>query len=153
MSDTLRNRPIAFSLRLPVVLGLEESVDGTLLEYLTEQGHRAVLVEGGAHADPRSVDLHAAAIWQVLVVAGLLDADKIPGFARHRRLLDEAGAGLPRVLELRHRHPIEPTDRFEMQPGLRGFMTVPKGRLLARDRNGEIRAPESGLLLMPLYQK
>ena len=33
MSDTLANRKLAFALPIPVILGLEESIDGTLLEH------------------------------------------------------------------------------------------------------------------------
>jgi hypothetical protein len=32
------------------------------------------------------------------------------------------------------------------------FQPVIRGQLLARDRNGEIRAPENGRILLPLYQ-
>ena len=40
-----------------------------------------------------------------------------------------------------------------MNPGYSNFQMVKKGDLLAEDKNGEIRAPNSGILLMPLYQK
>ncbi|MHC4922511.1 MAG: hypothetical protein ACYTG4_00315 [Planctomycetota bacterium] len=59
---------------------------------------------------------------------------------------------MPRVVEIRYRHHIEPSDEFRMEPGFRSFDVVETGQLLARDRNGEIRARQSGRLLMPLYQ-
>ena len=34
LGDTLRNRRLAFPLRTPIVLGLEETIEGTLLSYL-----------------------------------------------------------------------------------------------------------------------
>ncbi len=153
ISDRLPNRPIAFALPGPVILGLEETVDGTLLEFLTEEGHRAIVIEGGQHADPASVDNHEAAIWLGLAAAGALDIADVPDHDQMRRRLREATKGLPRVVELRHRHAIAEQNGFVMEPGFVGFQPVRQGDLLARHAAGEIRAPESGRILMPLYQE
>jgi succinylglutamate desuccinylase len=153
MSDTLRNRRLALGLPLPVILGLEESVDGTMLDYLTEQGHDAIVVEGGQHDDPGSVDRHEATIWLMLLSAGLLRRHELPDLDRWRALLQEASAGLPRVCELRYRHAIPTGAGFEMTGGHRGFERIRAGEVLARDTGGDVRAPESGYLLMPLYQR
>ncbi|MHC4548472.1 MAG: succinylglutamate desuccinylase/aspartoacylase family protein [Planctomycetota bacterium] len=153
MSDTLRNRRLAFALPTSVVLGLEESVDGTLLEFLTEQGHTAVMVEAGRHDDPGCVDLHEAVIWLGLAAAGALKPGEIPDHAAHRERLHEASRGMPRVTELRYRHPVVPGDGFRMRPGYRGLQPVRESEVLAHDHRGEIRAPGRGRILMPLYQK
>jgi succinylglutamate desuccinylase len=55
-------------------------------------------------------------------------------------------------LELRYRHPVIPGDGFKMLPGMRSFQRVGEGEVLAQDRNGSVRSPEAGRLLMPLYQ-
>ena len=39
-----------------------------------------------------------------------------------------------------------------MEPGFANIQPVARGQLLARDRRGEIRAPEDCLVVMPLYQ-
>jgi succinylglutamate desuccinylase len=39
-----------------------------------------------------------------------------------------------------------------MEPGFRNFQAVRRGEVLARDRMGEIKASETGLILLPLYQ-
>jgi succinylglutamate desuccinylase len=39
-----------------------------------------------------------------------------------------------------------------MEPGFTNFQAVRRGKVLARDRTGEIKASETGLILMPLYQ-
>jgi succinylglutamate desuccinylase len=152
MSDTLRNRRIAFALSGPVILGLEESVDGTLLEYVTEAGHTAVLVESGQHDCPESVDRHEAVIWVSLVAAGAMAARDVPDYREHQRLLHTVNGGLPRVLELRRRRGVEPGDGFRMIPGFRGFTKVQEGDVLAHDLRGEVRAEEDGYILLPLYQ-
>ncbi len=153
ISDRLPNRPIAFALPGPVILGLEETVDGTLLEFLTEEGHRAIVIEGGQHADPASVDNHEAAIWLALQAVCARDAANVPDNEQMRRRLRQAPKGLPRVVELRHRHTITEGNGFVMEPGFVGFKPVRQGDLLARHAAGEIRAPVSGRILMPLYQE
>jgi len=153
MSDTLRNRRIAFAWPGTVILGLEESVDGTLIEHLTESGHIAVVVEAGQHEDPGSVALHEAVIWLGLVAAGALRREDLPGGDVWRRRMAQASRGLPRVVEVRYRHAIRHGDGFRMRPGYLGLQPVRRGEVLAEDRAGEIRAPEAGRILMPLYQE
>ena len=153
MSDTLRNRRIAFALPPTVILGLEETVDGTLLEYLTERGHTAVVVEAGQHDAPASVAIHEAVLWMGLTAAGALTPREVPDFAAHRARLHEASRDQPRVVELRHRHPVDASDGFRMEPGYRGLQPVAQGELLGRDRGGEVRAPQRGRIVLPLYQE
>lgn len=152
MSDTLRNRAIAHAVPVPTVLGLEETIDGTLLEYGTERGHAALAVEGGQHDDPASVDHHAAVVWLILESIGCLDPAHAPPHRECRGVLRDAVRGLPHFVELRGHHRVAPGDQFRMRPGYVGFQAIERGEVLADDRTGEIRAPESGRILMPLYQ-
>ena len=48
---------------------------------------------------------------------------------------------------------ITPADEFKMNPGFENFDVISRGQVLATNKNGEIKAKESGLILMPLYQK
>jgi succinylglutamate desuccinylase len=153
MSDVRRNRRIAFALPAPVILGLEETIDGTLLEYMTERGHTALVVETGQHEDPASADLHEAVIWMALEATGALDADDVPERDVWRRRFAAACRGLPRVVEVRHRHAIGRGEGFRMEPGHVGFEKVTRGQVLGHDRRGPVHAPEDGRLLMPLYQQ
>ena len=59
---------------------------------------------------------------------------------------------MPHVVEIRSRHAIEPADRFTMVPGYVSFQPITQDELLAHDREGPIRAPEDGMILLPLYQ-
>jgi succinylglutamate desuccinylase len=87
-----------------------------------------------------------------LVSLGLLDGDVMPEYGVHRRRLGHAGRGLPAVVEILHRHPIEPDDGFRMVEGFVNFTPVTKGQLLAADRRGDLRAHRDGLLVLPSYQ-
>lgn len=156
--DTLQNRPVAFALGVPFLLGLEENVSGTLVEHVGALGHVAVVIEGGQSADPRTIELLESALWITLVSSGIAAADDVPGLALHRERLRTAGHGLPAVIEVAHRHDIAAEDeaRFEMLPGFEGFARVERGALLAHSGGGRerpVHAPFSGLLLMPRYQR
>ena len=155
MGDTLRNRVIARRLGVPVLLGLEEAVEGTLLEYFGELGHAALCLEGGQHERPSTVDHHEAAVWITLVGLGMLAREDVPCYDEHRRRLRRAGSGLPTTVEIRHRHRIQRGESFRMEPGFKNFQPVGEGRVLAWSSlagGGEVRAPFRGLLLMPRYQ-
>jgi succinylglutamate desuccinylase len=157
MGDTLQNRELAFALKAPVLLGLEENIEGTLIEYFAAGGNVAVVLEGGQNEDPRTADNHESALWIALVACGLLDAAQVPDLARHTARLAAAASGVPGVIEVVHRHDIAPENEtnFRMLPGLKGFMQIEKGRLLAHDgphAQAQVTAPFSGVLLMPRYQ-
>ena len=145
IGDSLLNRRFAFGLQAPVILGLEEQLEGTLLNYLSEQGHVSIGFEGGQHASPSAVENHTAAIWSVLTTAGCLR----PQDAYERTPPEQPVCP---VLEIRYHHLLQANDDFVMEPGFTNFQSVRRGQLLARDRHGQICAPESGQILMPLYQ-
>jgi succinylglutamate desuccinylase len=137
---------------LPLILGLEEQLEGSLLEYLNNRGLVTLGIEAGQHDAPASVQHFIAAVWLGMVHAGMLEAAALPALNEHRGLLSEAAAGKPRVVEVRYRFAITPADDFRMQPGYRNFHQVRKGELLAQDRDGDIRAILDGMVLLPLYQ-
>lgn len=154
MSDTLRNREFALHFPVPIIVGLEEELEGTLSEFVGCLGHVAVGFEGGQHDDPESIELSEAAVWIALASAGLLPHGVVPeevaGFDRLRATCKK----LPPVFEVRYRQAIKPEDGFVMEPGFASFDEITKGQLLARGLGGrEYRAREQGHILMPLYQK
>jgi predicted deacylase len=151
IGDTLRNRRFASSLPVPVVLGVEEQLDGTLLEYLNNRGCVTLGFEAGRHASPASVDNHEALLWLALVAAGTLRREDVRQYDACRSTLERAGGGA-RFVEVRHRHRVRAGDGFRMYPGFANFQPIRKGQILAKDWRGPVRAPETGMMLMPLYQ-
>lgn len=152
VGDTLPNRSFASRFPVPLILGLEESIDGVLLEYVSDLGAVSLGVEAGQHRSPAAVAYHEAFLWLALLEAGNLSPADLPETYRHRELLRRAAAPLTGVMEVRHLHPVRPADGFRMEPGFRNFQPVAAGQLLARDVRGEVRAPEEGRILLPLYQ-
>jgi len=156
ISDSLQNRPFAFALPVPVLLGLEERIEGTLLSWFAELGHVALCLEGGQNDLPSTVEHHVAALWLTLVSAGLLAPADVPDLAEQRARLAHSATGLPAVVELRYRYGIVPGTDFEMLPGFRNFQSVQRGTVLAQVGAGEVRrelpSPLPGRVLLPRYQ-
>lgn len=150
--DTPQNRQLARCLPMTGIVGLDEVIDGAMLKYWADRGYAALSIEGGQHADPRTVERHVAALWICLTAIGALRVEDVPELARHRALLEVASQGRPRCVQVFHRHVIADDDAFEMLPGFASFDPVREGQLLARDRGGDVAAPREGLLLMPRYQ-
>lgn len=152
LSDTLETRAFAARLGLPLVLGIEEEIDA-LVDYLSGFGAVAVGIEAGRHDDPTSIDIHEAALWLALAVAGCLAEDSdIADFEACRRRLAEARRDLPGVFEVIYRRAITPIDAFRMTPGFDNFTPVKAGEIVAHDILGPVPVPMSGRLFLPLYQ-
>lgn len=153
MADVLRNREVALALPIPVVLGLEEVIDGSLLGYLCDLGHIGVAVEGGQHTDPTTIDCHESAVWIMLVAAGALAAADLPDLALRRARLARLTQGIPPVAEIGHRHVVRPLDEpFVMQPGFDNFQKITRGQIVAQDAHGPVTAPIGGMMMLPRYQ-
>jgi succinylglutamate desuccinylase len=150
--DTLPNRALALSLPLPLILGLEETIDGAVLDWFNARGHAALAIEGGQHARPETIDNHEACLWVLLSAIGMLPASAVPGRAAHMAHLERSAHGAPPVVEITYRHVVKPEDEFRMQPGFASFDKVVKGQLMGMSAQGPVTAPLTGRVLLPLYQ-
>jgi Succinylglutamate desuccinylase / Aspartoacylase family len=151
-TDSLPHRDFAAAFPIPMIFGLEELVDGTLLNLLSEHGIVALTVETGQHDESEAIDRAEDAIWIAVVRSGLLPERLVPEATAARTRLERDSSGLPRALEMRHRHHVAEDDRFVMTPGYHNFQRVLEGDAVAHDAQGDIVLDESGRLLMPLYQ-
>jgi succinylglutamate desuccinylase len=141
------DRTFAAAFPLPVIVGLQESLGGTLTEYLAASGCIALAVEGGQNDSPAAAANLEAAILVGLAAAGIA---RLPGLDDASALLARARGDLPRQIEVALRHPVGPG--FRMVPGFANIQRAVAGTVLAHDAGGEIRAPFDGVVLMPLYQ-
>ena len=150
--DTLAQRAFVSALPLPIIMGLEEQVDGVLSSYWTRHGCVTFGVEGGQHHDEGSVDNLEAVLLLAAQAAGVFATGAVSETRAAHALLDSRRGNLPRFMEVVRRHAIAPEDAFTMEPGFKNLDHARAEQLLARDRNGEIRAPSDGLVMLPLYQ-
>ncbi len=146
---------IAIELHAPVIKGMLNGIHGTTLHYFNKEIFKRDIVpvtfESGQHRDPLSVHRAIAAITNCMRIIGCVREEDVEN--RHDQILREYSKSLPKVAELIFTHHINPGDDFEMKPGFLNFQKVQKGEVLARDKNGLIKAPYDGFVLMPLYQK
>ncbi len=152
MSDTLENRRVSDPLPIPVILGLEETVSNTTLEYFGERGCVSLGVEGGGHDDPTTADNHEAVLWLTLVSTGLLQRWQVPDHDALHQRLQKAAKSRPDLVEIVHRHGIPEGADFKMEPGFTNFDAIKAGQLLARQDGVELRATADGRVIMPSYQ-
>jgi succinylglutamate desuccinylase len=152
IADTLLNRHFARNLPVPVILGLEEHLDNTTLNYMNDCGYIAIGFEGGQNESAEAIDNNEAALWTTLITAGCLQQQDVPQIRALCERLVQQTRSVPPILEIRYRHAISPGTTFSMEPGFTNFQPINRHQLLARDDRGEIRATEDGHILMPLYQ-
>jgi succinylglutamate desuccinylase len=150
---------LAKALNTPVILGMLDGIEGTLLHYIAANHMElggyprkviGVAVESGQHRDPESVVRATSAIIHVLKATGSMvssDTDRVLS-----PKLTNQDCDPPRVSRLRYVHRIRQGDGFSMRPGFLNFDPVEAGQPLADDITGPVLAPFSGLILMPLYQ-
>lgn len=136
------------ALGVPMLVGLEQRLPGVISSYLTRLGAVTVAVEGGQHESPESLRNMDAVLENAVAAIGLGP----PASDEARAHLATAVGDLPRRISVLERHAVAPGDGFVMEPGFANIARVQRGQLLARDRRGEIRAPDDGLVLLPLYQ-
>ncbi|REJ77513.1 MAG: hypothetical protein DWQ47_14145 [Acidobacteria bacterium] len=151
IGDTLRNREFSRKFPATILLGIEEQLNSTILEYINNLGAVTLGFEAGEHGDKTAVENQEALIWLSIFNAGCLSKEQVD-VEKHVTTLRNA-MGDPRIIEIRHRHAITQADDFRMEPGYENFQPVRKGEVVAHDRNGEVKVKETGLMLMPLYQK
>lgn len=150
--DTLAQRQFVRAFPLPVIVGLEEQLDGALSEYWTRHGCVTFTCEGGQHTDPSAVDNLSAVLYLALEEAGLIAPGSLPELRAAHDLLLQRRGDLPPFLEVVSRHAISEEDAFRMEPGFKNLSPAAEGQLLAHDARGEIRAPKDGMVILPLYQ-
>jgi predicted deacylase len=153
IGDTLRNRKFVRNLGLPVILGLEEQLNGPFLSYLNTLGHISIGFEAGQHNDPVSVDNHYSLLMLVLAKAGLISARDIKDYdVNHSWLDSQTDKELKTFFEVRYRKSVHEGEGFKMEPGYHNFQPIVNREVLAHNDGGKIRAREKGRIFMPLYQ-
>jgi len=152
ISDSLNNRKYTNNFDVPIVLGIEEYLDGPLLTYINEYGHIALGFEGGQHDDNESVINCEAFIWLALEASGCVKKDQIAGYKDYKRVLSENGFDRE-FYEIDYRYLIKGHENFMMNKGFNNFDRIHKDELLAYSNAREVKATMNGLIFMPLYQK
>ncbi|GAB4243286.1 MAG: hypothetical protein Tsb0034_21040 [Ekhidna sp.] len=151
VNDSLMNRYFTEQYPLPIILGIEEYLDGPILSWINELGYVAFGFEAGQHDDMASVENAQAFILLSMIYADALDKDDIEWYKYHDLLAKTTG-DIKNIYEIIYRHEVKEGDKFHMLPGFYNFQKITKSQLLARSNGQEITAPVDGRIFMPLYQ-
>jgi Succinylglutamate desuccinylase / Aspartoacylase family len=150
IDDMLRNRQLASKFPVPVILGMEEFIQGSFLNRVNALGHMAIGFEAGRHDDPNTVSNHASFIRLVLHHSNVFHLEGDLLNIEEKQLDCNLGK---RFFEIRYRHELHSEDQFQMKLGYENFDPIKANELLAHVKKIPLFAPFKGRLLMPLYQK
>jgi hypothetical protein len=151
LNDSLLNRKFTLQYPLPMILGIEEYLEGPLLSYINELGYVAFGFEAGQHDALSAIENHEAFIMLSLVFCGCIDADDID-FTRYFEQLAKPTPEIRHFFEIFFLHKIEEGETFQMMPGFRNFQKIKSGQKLAVSNRKNIFAARNARLFMPLYQ-
>lgn len=150
--DSLAARSHAMRMPCPKYLGIEEELDGLVIDAVTNRlGCVSYLIEGGQHDDPVSVEVHEAAIWIALDAAGICSLSQLefdPMETMRRASLNRGDV----IYDVRHREPIA-SESFEIAKGIENGTPAVAFKTVLAIQNGEpVHSPIHGLVFLPNRQ-
>jgi succinylglutamate desuccinylase len=153
INDALINRKFSKQFPVPIVLGLEEYLNGPLLSYINEFGYVSLGFESGQHNDLRAITNSIAFINLTLIFSGSVQRKNIINFDQYYNELKTQAANLFDVFEVVYLYKRQPQDSFKMIEGFKSFQNIKKGTKLASKNKTVILSKHSGRIFMPLYQQ
>ena len=150
INDTIINRKFSQQFPVPIVLGIEEYLNGPLLSYINTLGFVSLGFESGQHDNKKAISNNVAFINLALEYTNAL---KTRSSSEYYDFLKGSAHNLATIFEVIYLHRIEDSDKFENLPSFRSFETIKKGELIAKHNGKEITANYKGRIFMPLYQK
>jgi hypothetical protein len=152
VNDNLLNRKFTSQYPIPIVLGIEEYLEGPLLSFVNELGYVAFGFEGGQHEDVSSIENHKAFVYLSLVFTGCLAKEDID-FDHQFGILAKHTLSSRGFYEIFNHYKINNADTFLMNPGFVNFQSIKKGQELAVNNKKLIISRHNGRIFMPLYQR
>ena len=151
VNDSLLNRKFAEQLPVPMILGIEEYLDGPILSHINELGYVSFGYEAGQHDDLASFQNQLAFIYLCLVFAELIDRNEIDYYHYYEQLAKHTATSRD-IFEIVFRFRIYNGDKFVMSPGFVNFQKVKKGQQMGTRNGKPVVAKHDGRVFMPLYQ-
>ncbi|MBC8766858.1 succinylglutamate desuccinylase/aspartoacylase family protein [Arenibacter sp. BSSL-BM3] len=152
INDALINRKFSKLFPVPIILGIEEYLEGPLLSYINDQGYLSVGFESGQHTAKEAVENSIAFMWLALVYSDALKRADVKGYEGYYLQLQNSAMKNASFFEIIYRHPIDSKDQFSMLSGFKSFDVVNKGKLLAEHNKRAVLALQKSSIFMPLYQ-
>lgn len=153
INDALINRRFSELFPVPIVLGIEEYLEGPLLSYINQLGYVSLGIEVGQHDEKESIQNAVAFINLALVFTRSIKTEDMVGFRIYFNMLEELCKDKCSFFEVKYREQLMAGDSFAMCGDFDSFQEISKGQLLAHKNSELINARENGLIFMPQYQK
>ncbi|GAA0189268.1 hypothetical protein GCM10009122_49240 [Fulvivirga kasyanovii] len=151
INDTVLNRKFTSQYPVPIILGIEEYLEGPMLSYINELGYVAFGFEGGQHDAREAIENHESFIYLSLALAGCLQPDDVE-FDVHYKKLAALTGDKKEFYEIFYRYQVKELESFKMKPGFNNFQHIPQGAELATSNGKIVKSPAASLIFMPLYQ-
>jgi succinylglutamate desuccinylase len=153
INDALINRKFSEQFPVPIVLGIEEYLNGPLLSYINQLGYVSLGFESGQHDEFSAITNSIAFIYMALVYSGILEQQAVINFSKYREQLKQQAKNTSDVFEVVYLHRLQKGENFKMLNGFKSFEPIKKGTKLAMSNNHEITSAYNARIFMPLYQK
>jgi succinylglutamate desuccinylase len=152
INDALINRRFSKLFPVPIVLGIEEYLDGPLLSYINELGYVSLGFEAGQHEEEESISNSIAFIHLVLSFAGAILTEDEEQAKINFKVLETAANKSHTIFEIIHLHQILNGEEFKMKAGFKSFQDIQKGEKIAYSDEQIINSEFNAKIFMPLYQ-
>lgn len=152
INDALINRKFSSLFPVPIVLGIEEYLDGPLLSYINQLGYVSLGFESGQHDAVNAVTNSEAFVYLSLVFTGILDKEYVPEYELFINKLKKESQSISDIYEVTYLYKLHEGEKFTMKPCFESFQDIKKGEVLAVSEGKEIPSPAKAKLFMPLYQ-
>ncbi len=152
INDALINRKFSKLFPVPIVLGIEEYLNGPLLSYINELGYVSLGFESGQHEDQSAIFNSISFIYLALVYSKAIAMEKVIGFPIHFNRLKTESHGLFDIFEIVYLYKIKTNESFSMKAGFTSFQNIEKNTILATSNGEPIKSRHNAKIFMPLYQ-
>ncbi|MBJ6368427.1 succinylglutamate desuccinylase/aspartoacylase family protein [Snuella sedimenti] len=152
INDALINRRFSKQFPVPIVLGIEEYLNGALLSYINQLGYVSLGFESGQHDAADAVNNSIAFVYLTLVYSGVLNEEALPKFPIYYKQLEDQAQKTFDFFEIVYLHSIHSKDNFKMHNGFKSFQDIKKGTALAVNNGVVLKSEYNAKIFMPLYQ-
>lgn len=153
INDAIVNRKFSKMFPVPIILGIEEYLNGPLLSYFNELGYVSLGFESGQHDDEKAVVNCTSFIHLALTFSNAIDAQKNIKHTEHYNQLKSESKNQDKVFEIIYLHRIQEEESFKMKPEFKSFESINKKTVLATSNNKPVYSKYNAKIFMPLYQK
>lgn len=152
MDDSLINRRFTTVFPVPVVLGIEEYLQGALLSYINQLGFVSLGFEAGEHRSEQSVTNAESFLYLVFSVSGILTGHE-QLIKKHWNILAKSSGKYRGFFEVTYKYTIGVDEHFTMRSGYENFQSLSAGETIAESDGVPVKTGKEALIFMPLYQE